>query len=92
MKILKFPTEKIFADAWSIANSLLYIEDRRVYRSRMDNSLYMFTKYGEDIERVEKMLAEKLDRWAKEHQGSWTQYITDHPRYNRIQRYLENAR
>jgi hypothetical protein len=34
MKILKFPTEKIFADAWSIANSKLYIEDRRRYRSK----------------------------------------------------------
>jgi hypothetical protein len=89
MKILKFPTEKIFADAWSIANSKLYIEDRRRYRSKMNTSLYMFARYGEDIERVEKMLAEKLDRWAKEHEGSWTQFIDGHPRYDRIQQYLE---
>jgi hypothetical protein len=92
MKVKHFPTEKIFADAWSIANSKLYIEDRRRYRSRMDTSLYMFAKYGEDIERVEKLLADKLDRWAKEHKGSWTQYIADHPRNNRIEEYLENAR
>jgi hypothetical protein len=92
MKILKFPTEKIFADAWSIANSKLYVEDRRRYRSRIDSSFYMFTKYTEDIERVEKLLAEKLDRWANEHAGSWEQYIDGHPRYDRIQDYLGNAR
>jgi hypothetical protein len=51
----------------------------------------MFQKYTEDIERVEKILAEKLDRWATEHKGSWSQYIDGHPRYDRIQKYLEVA-
>lgn len=91
MKIREFPTEKIFADAWSIANSVLYVNDRRRYRSRIDPSFYMFQKYTEDIERVEKILAEKLDRWATEHKGSWSQYIDGHPRYDRIQKYLEVA-
>ena len=87
MKILKFPTEKVFADAWSIANSKLYVDDRR--RFRETSSSYMFHQYTEDILRVEKMLEEKLDLWATEHEGSWEQYLDGHPRYDRIQSILE---
>jgi hypothetical protein len=90
MKILKFPTEKIYADAWSIANSKLYVDDRRRFRETA--SSYMFHKYTEDILRVERLLTQKLDRWATEHDGSWDQYLDGHPRYDRIQQIMADAR
>jgi hypothetical protein len=90
MKILKFPTEKIFADAWSIANSVLYQDARRRYLSK-PQSEYMTEKYQEDLDRITQMLADKLARWSKDHQGSWSQYIDGHPRYASIQRILEQA-
>jgi hypothetical protein len=88
MKILKFPTEKIFADAWSIANSALYQDSRRRYLSQ-PQSAYMTERYQEDLDRITQMLAEKLARWSDEHEGHWSQYIDGHPRYNRIQSILE---
>lgn len=90
MKILKFPTEKIFADAWSIANSVLYQDARRRYLSK-PQSPYMTEKYQEDLDRITKMLEDKLARWSKEHKGSWEQYIDGHPRYDRIQTILAVA-
>jgi hypothetical protein len=88
MKFLRRPTEKIRDDAWHIADSMIQVADNKIFLSR-STSAYKIKLHTGLIEINEKLIADRLDRWAGEHQGLWTQYLDGHPRYNQIQKILE---
>jgi hypothetical protein len=88
MKFLRRPTEKIRDDAWYIADSMIRVADSKIFLSR-STSPYKIKMYTEAIERSQNICVDRLDRWATEHTGSWTQYLDGHPNYNQIQKILE---
>ena len=88
MKFLRRPTEKIRDDAWYIADSMIRVADNEIFLSR-STSPYKIKMYTEAIQRSQLIQADRLDRWATEHEGLWTQYLDGHPNYNQIQKILE---
>ena len=89
MKFHRRPIEKIRDDAWYIADSMIRVADNKIFLSR-STSPYKIKMYTEAIERSQKISADRLDRWANEHTGSWTQYLDGYPRYDQIRRVLNN--
>jgi len=88
MRFIKRPTEKIFDDAWNIADSMIQKADNEVFLARA-KSEYKIRLHTELSGVNTRLIAERLDRWATEHDGPWQRYLDSYPRYNQIQAILE---
>jgi hypothetical protein len=88
MRIIKRPTEKIFDDAWYIADAMIRKADNEIFLCRA-KSAYAIQNHTELIAVNTRTIAERLDRWATEHGGPWQRYLDGYPRYDRIQSILE---
>ena len=92
MKVIKSPTERIFYDAYAIADAICYQQDQEArMKSAIEREGILSNKatgLSNDIVRLSVLIRKRIEAWDDDYGThtdlNWQQHLSDYRHYDRV--------